>query len=354
MHKTAPEIRSVLIDEHLHEHPRIEILIESFPQAQLIWIAHDETLLRLQGLHPASITHSARREVLITRNAGSFFKSLDPAPGMRDPEREGHFRLEMFQGCPGHCIYCFCRTYLQCRHPVIFINIEDAQRPIDCDSGSKTVITGDVADSLALGAASSIMHQIAAEQFPDFHFELRSKFSLPSKFEMLNPKQFRLDWSLAPDEWVKSNEPGTASLNERLFAIHKAIKHGFPVGLRLDPIQSYHGADFSYMDLIRTIKRLFRGWKPVEFTLGSYKLCSELKAHIRQQSPRSKINAIEWILGEDSKYRPARSLRIPAYRRLIDQIDSSFPGVDIQLSMEPEWVWALFPRCRATHNKPSC
>ncbi len=328
-----------LIDDSLVHHPIIRDVLSYCRLLPVEWFTERD------GHSLQSSRSRAHRSVVITRNPGLFFKSMDTSGTASEPERAGRYRFEMLQGCPGRCLYCFCRCYLDTRQPHVFLNIEDAKR--EKRPGIKNrLVTGDIADSLALGPLSLLVHEYAATCLPDSCFELRSKFALPPGWLRLDPRRFRLDWSLSPRQAIRSFEPGTDPLDSRLDSIAKAVQAGFPVGLRLDPIQSYISDDPSYCDLVREIGTRMRGWTPEAIVLGAYKLTPELRRLILKSSPSSEINKLEWTLCEDAKYRPSRALRIPTYRKLIDLIDSSFPGVQIQLSMEPEWVWSLFPRCR--------
>ncbi len=332
-------VSQFLIDDSLTRHPLIGELLACCRPIPVAWFSNSaEQLLR-------SIRGQSTRTVVITRNPGLFFKPMHASGGIPDPERIGHYRFDMLQGCPGRCLYCFCRCYLNTPSPHVFLNIEDATGEPACRVPSR-LVTGDIADSLALGSLSLLLHEYAAICLPDSRFELRSKFALPPGWQRLDPRRFRLDWSISPARAIRSFEPGTDHLDTRLDSIGKAVQAGFPVGLRLDPLQNYASDDLSYVELICEIARRMRGWMPEAIVLGAYKLTPELRQLILKTSPLSGINTIEWTLCEDAKYRPSRALRIPLYRRMIDQIDACFPGVQIHLSMEPAWVWNLFPRCR--------
>jgi DNA repair photolyase len=336
-----PAIRNILIDEAIIDAPVTELVLDTLKEIPAERISNEEAGLRLQGKYPdSSALPTAKRTLLITVNHGRFLKPLDSSDSGCDPERSGKYRLDFIQGCPMDCRYCFCQSYLQCHHTVLFANVESIVK--ECHENpvlsNATWITGDVADSLCLGHASILLHRYLAEIFTTPLWELRTKLPLPSDWR-LDPERVRLDWSLSPDTVIADLEPGTASASRRIEDVARVVGEGYRCGIRFDPIQPTNWRDEDYRELINSLKSALDHRVPDLFVIGCYKSSNDLKKRIRQRFPRSGLTGEEWVSSFDGKLRPFRSIRLESYRRIIDLIRSVFPTSVIHLSMEPDWIW---------------
>jgi spore photoproduct lyase len=60
-------------------------------------------------------------------------------------------------------------------------------------------------------------------------------------------------FSLSPENVIKRFEARTASLSKRLDAIAQCAEHGWPIGLRFDPILYFNGFESHYHDLVEAV-----------------------------------------------------------------------------------------------------
>ncbi|HPQ41858.1 MAG TPA: hypothetical protein PLV45_15935, partial [bacterium] len=237
-----------------------------------------------------------------------------------------------------------------CHHTVAFMNIDQLSVQIESVSsavipGSMRLVTGDIADSLALGDVSVAMHAYAAEVIPGSRFEMRSKCALPESFRQLDPRRFRMDWSLSPEPSRRACEPGTAPVDRRIESAARARAAGFEVGIRLDPLQPARIDRLEYDALLRQIRDGMAPHRPDHFVIGSYKMSRELLLRIRDRFPGHPLPGYEWTVCADGKLRPFRGIRLPSYALILELLKDYFPGIPVRMSMELPFVLNLLEFC---------
>ncbi len=331
--------KKILVDESVLEHPLTSHFLDALTSVPRRIISVEEVNARLRGaVGQIESPAKAKQTLLITRNPGSFLKYMGTDPDVCDKRRQASWRLDMFQGCPADCTYCFCQQYLSCHHVTIFVNLNDLVVP-PFDRQKVTIVTGDIADSLALGNLSIIAHNYISSLLPkEYVIELRSKFNLPDTWTLLDPERFKLDWSLTPlDQWRK-NEYGTPNPAQRIASAAMAAKRGYRVGIRLDPLQPDMIDPDCYRQILMDLKQAMQPAQPTEFTIGSYKMSAELLEKIRVRFPNSPLPAYEWGRGKDGKLRPFKFIRLRSYQLIYGLVGELFPEIPIYLSMEPSFI----------------
>ncbi|MBN1879538.1 hypothetical protein JW823_05450 [bacterium] len=330
----------IIVDQSVEDYPLTSLILEDVPRHRIRRIGRPEAVSLLRGETGDGKTLPFAKSVLmLTRNTGSFFKFMGNDPGITDCQRERSYRFELLQGCPADCCYCFCQSYLGCHHIVVFTNVEDAlQQPLPEDG---VLVTGDIADSLALGAISIVIHEHIASVLTHARFEIRSKFGLPHNWRLLDPSRFRIDWTMSPESYWRLNESGTASPKIRIASAAKACRQGFSVGIRLDPLQPDRIDPAEYDHLIRSLRSELPENAPDAIILGSYKMSSELLAMIRERFPKNPLPGYEWTRCPDGKIRPFRTNRIASYRDVLVLLERDFPGIPVFLSMEISYILNL-------------
>ncbi|MGB3974800.1 MAG: hypothetical protein WBM02_03955 [bacterium] len=331
--------KKILVDESVFDYPLTTRFLHALSSIPRRIITLEEVDARLRGkVVEASHPAEAKRTLLITRNSGSFLKYMGTDPDVGDTCRQASWRLDMFQGCPADCSYCFCQQYLSCHHVVAFVNFDDLAVPA-FDAEKVSIVTGDIADSLALADLSIIAHHYISSFLPEnCLIELRSKFCLPSSWRRLNPERFKLDWSLTPPDQWRKNEHGTSDPAQRIQSAATAAKLGYKVGIRLDPLQPDAIDHDHYKKLLLDLKQAMKPAQPTEFTIGSYKMSSELLEKIRSRFPSSPLPGYEWGRGKDGKLRPFKFVRLRSYQIIFSLIDEIFPGIPAYSSIEQNYV----------------
>jgi spore photoproduct lyase len=282
---------------------------------------------------------------LLKYHEGRFVKDFPVTPGAPPC---GEKYIAALQGCLYDCSYCYLRSYLADNTITLLVNSEKMEEDIReaLLSGTVRLTTGELSDSLALdhitGLTSSILTQLEGTGAV---IEARTKSAnvdhLPGvngSDQDLARRHLLVTWTLSPPEAVEQQEPGTATLDERIEAISKVSAAGIRYAIRFDPIIPFYWDADSYERLLFWIKDVAET-APLRIELGVLRFPPGLADSVRKDSPFSQILHGEYIRDREGKIRLYRPMRIAIYRELASTIDILFPGTAIELSQEDRTVW---------------
>ncbi|MBI3782606.1 MAG: radical SAM protein [Deltaproteobacteria bacterium] len=250
--------------------------------------------------------------------------------------------------CPYDCSYCFLQEYLA-NNPAlkVFTNAGDGLTEVDTVLRARPertfrIGTGELADSLALDHLTDL----SCELVPFFAersnaiLELKTKSNVIDNLLRLDPKdRVVVSWSVNSAVMMREEEPGSASLDERLAAAAEVQAAGYKIGFHFDPLVAHDGWEEAYRDTVTQIFRRLDTRRVAWVSLGSLRLTSQLKALIRQRPQVSRTALTELVVGDDGKERVWRGLRVKMYRRMLQwlrDVDSCLP---LYICMEPASVW---------------
>lgn len=276
---------------------------------------------------------------------GRFVKDFPVTPGAPPC---GEKYVAALQGCVYDCSYCYLRSYLSGNSITLLVNSEKMKSDINeaLLGGTVRLTTGELSDSLALdhvtGITSSILEMLEGT---DAVIEARTKSANVDHLPGVNGHDIELarrnllvTWTLSPPGAVRDEEPGAASLDERLEAIRKVSAAGIRYAIRLDPIIPYYWDHDSYVELLSSIKDA-AGTNPLRIELGVLRFPPGLADSVRKDLPFSPVLHGEYIRDREGKTRLYRPMRISIYRELAGLIDDIMPGTDVELSQEDRTVW---------------
>jgi spore photoproduct lyase len=282
---------------------------------------------------------------LLKYHEGRFVKDFPVTPGAPPC---GEKYIAALQGCPYGCSYCYLRSYLADNTITLLVNSEKMEEDIReaLLSGTVRLTTGELSDSLALdhitGLTSSILTRLEGTGAV---IEARTKSAnvdhLPGvngSDQDLARRHLLVTWTLSPPEAVDQQEPGTATLDERIEAISKVSAAGIRYAIRFDPIIPFYWDADSYERLLFWIRDVAET-APLRIELGVLRFPPGLADIVRKVSPFSQILHGEYIRDHEGKIRLYRPMRIAIYRELASTIDILFPGTAIELSQEDRTVW---------------
>jgi spore photoproduct lyase len=255
-------------------------------------------------------------------------------------------------GCPYNCSYCFLHTFYGKDEIVVYDNEESilaqvsgymrkAEEPL-------RIGTGQYSDSLALdrktGLSKKLIELFAGQ---DKHLlELKTKSAEVDHLLDLDHKgRTVFAWSVNPEEVVKNEEVGAATLGQRIKAAEKCAAAGYPVAFHFDPIIYPHTKNFGVgmypgweEDYKGVVELIFSRIDPegiAWISLGALRFAPELK----QKFPRSRITQGEMDMGEDGKMRYPEQKRIEIFKRMQEFIRPRSAGVFVYLCMESAKIW---------------
>ncbi|MFT4562047.1 MAG: spore photoproduct lyase, partial [Gammaproteobacteria bacterium] len=145
--------------------------------------------------------------------------------------------------CPFDCRYCFLQGMFTSANYVLFVNYEDFVIEIHeaCTrhEGPVHIFSGYDCDSLALEPLTGFANYFidALSDLNNVVLELRTKSTQIRSLIAKEPtERCVVAMSLAPESIGETLEHGAASLKDRLAALRRLQTHGWPIGLRFDPL----------------------------------------------------------------------------------------------------------------------
>jgi spore photoproduct lyase len=283
--------------------------------------------------------------LFLMRRRGAFVKDFPTTP--HSPPCGEKYIITMLN-CPYTCSYCYLQSYLEHGSLVLFTDLErmkeEVARSISRDV-PKRITTGEMSDSLALDELTGT----TLDLLPLFEgsgtlFEVRTKSSridhiLRASGAREEKSNLVITWTLGPVDMIGREEPGTASLTERIEAMGRALRAGLRAGVRFDPVVPHYADMKSYESLIGEIARVAEGEPIDRFEIGALRFPPGLIEKVRSRNPRSALLRGEYVRGLEGKLRLYRPARVAIYRELALLVRERFPGVPIELSMESGDVW---------------
>lgn len=335
------EIDQIWIDREVEDHPqtiRILNILKDVP-ADVI----DDP----RGLKKRRDLSSAKKQLLLTLHRGNAFK---PCQGMGGAHTCCNLRvLDLISGCPMDCSYCVLQSYLA-NNPVtaVYVNIEAilaevAQFLSANQNRFFRICTGELSDSLALdwlAKTSEVLIPFFAGR-KNALLELKTKTTFVDHLlELRHKNRTVISWSVNTPDIIASEERGTATLDERLFAAQRAANAGFQVGFHFDPIiLTRTQADIA--DYLDVVDKIFEAVEPRQIawvSLGLLRYPPDLAEIATRRFAGTKIFTGE-LVPAGNKIRYPRFIREAALRPIWARLSEKLSPRKIYLCMETPAVW---------------
>jgi len=202
--------------------------------------------------------------------------------------------------------------------------------------------TGEFMDSLAIKELDDVNKELAKMIKEDgnaiIEFKTKSKRIQP----MLNipaHKNIVLSWSLNPQSVINTEEPLTASLQERLESAKNAAEHGYSIALHLDPIFMEDSLLDEYIDLIDKTMSAVPASKIRWLSMGGFRYTEELKLCMLEKSGLNRTYLSgEFIRCNDGKYRYPRYKRVKFYNAIGCAV-KKYGNIKTYMCMEDSDLW---------------
>lgn len=231
----------IYIEEGIVTHPRACAIIDRFPDIPVVECSsYNEVFnrkaqdFRLQKKFPALILAAKKG------------KRVLPAPGEYGIGGDYNYYFSHMLNCLYDCRYCFLQGMYRSAHYVLFVNYEDFFDDILHISQSHNApdtethfFSGYDCDSLALEPVSAFVTELLPllPRLGNARIELRTK-STQIRQLLASPASANciIAYTLTPDRYARALEHRAPDLHSRLKALQKLQGHGWPVGLRFDPL----------------------------------------------------------------------------------------------------------------------
>ena len=286
--------RIVYVERAIRDHPRTKAVLSRLRGATIVPCERYGEVFnprrqsfRLQKGRPALILASKEGELALPTPAGY---GIGAGPG---------YYFSHLLNCPYDCRYCFLQGMYRSAHHVLFVNFEDFESAIDGIRARHRgqpvcFFSGYDGDSLALeGLTGFVEHFLQAfGARPDATLELRTKSARTRELLARDPlPNVVVAYSLSPRAVADALEHGAPSAAARLEALAAVAEHGWPVGLRFDPVIHHEGFRQSYGDLFEEVFARISPGAIHSVTLGAFRLPAPFHRRMTDQDPAEPLFA---------------------------------------------------------------
>lgn len=250
----------------------------------------------IPGTTPAGMYAHAKKTLLVTINKD---KKLDVCKPSAD------YQFSLVSNCPAHCEYCYLQStqgskpYLK-----VFVNLEDIFSVIEDhirQNGDKitTFEAASLGDPLALEHITGSLAKTIAFFAGLEHGRLRVVTKFPhvdSLLDLPHNRHTLFRVSINTDYVISTFEHNTASLDERMEAIAKLGRAGYPIGFIVAPIMQHENWKEAYDSLFKKLEeRLGPELSRTELTfeLIQHRFTAVVKELILQRFPNTRLDMDE-------------------------------------------------------------
>jgi len=324
--------------------PRANAICRVYPDVEVVEmsdISHNRVDLNQTDLLS---THYQGKQTLVlgVHNSALRFSEED---GNACPN---YWHFSPYGFCPYDCKYCYLAGTPGVKFsPTIkvFLNLEQILGQIEKTARRLTEPTafylGKLQDSLALDSLtgySRIMVPFFARQKFAAMTLLTKCGNVDNLLDLEHNARTILSWSLNPPQVSKMFETNVPSISERISAMQKCAKAGYPVRaivMPIIPIENWKQVYCQFLKAILTNIELDR------ITLGQ--ICSYSTAMQLTEEKLGKQNAISNQLKKakspDGRVRFPDQLRTDVYKHLIGCIEQFQPDLQISLCLEEKNIF---------------
>ncbi|MCI7062446.1 MAG: radical SAM protein [Lachnospiraceae bacterium] len=280
----------IYVEDAVREHPRTKEILKRFPDARQISIHHYKDVfcrkkqnVAMQTKHPMLIL-AAKQGRLI----------YEGAPVCQSFGNEYFYYTSCVMNCIYDCEYCYLKGMYPSGNIVIFVNIEDIFAELEDILKRHQVylcVSYDT-DLMALEDLTGFVEMW--EEFVQSHsgvrIEIRTKCGRTDLWDRLVPdKNVIFSFTLSPERIQASCEHGTATLDERIRCIARAIELGFPVRLCFDPIIYCPGWRREYDTMLEKVEAQIDMGKIWDISVGSFRISQDYIKKLRRSQRDSSV-----------------------------------------------------------------
>jgi spore photoproduct lyase len=314
---------------------------------------YDASICRQDFVDP--VMEKEEKEIIYMRQKGRWLKRC---PGTQRHICCNYVVINSISGCPFNCTYCYLHTYLNRPGIAVYNNHEELIKEVQSffENNPNTyyrIGTGEFSDSLALDKTNGLSEKLIelfAQQATHI-LELKTKsVEIDHLLGLKHNGKTVFAWSINPEIIIRSEELGTASLEERLNAARRCSDAGYPVAFHFDPIIYYQGWEEDYGELVEKIFSAVEEKNIAWISLGALRYPPEQKGIMERKFPHSRITLGELTIGEDNKLRYLKPIRSELFKKMQASIRSYSKEVYVYLCMESADIWKAARIVNQTKN----
>jgi len=315
-----------------------------YPNTQVVEqsnIPHNR--IEIEQVNPVKLHYSGKRTLVL-----GVHKSAVQYSREEENTCPNYWHFSCYGFCPYDCQYCYLAGTPGVKYSPsvkIFVNLPEILDKISSIAlkydRPVSFYLGKLQDALALDPItgySRTMVPFFAEQKNARLIILTKSAEVSNLLDIDHRKHTYLSWSLNPHQVCSQFERNVPSIDQRISAMQKCAKAGYPlraVIMPIIPIPDWQDAYARFLEkLLKTV--------PLErITLGQ--ICSFSAAKHLMELKLGKNNLISNLLGKnqskDGRFRFPKDLRINIYRYLIKSIKAQCPDLQVGLCLEEKGIF---------------
>ncbi len=291
----------------------------------------------IPGNNPTQVYAEAKKTLVVRVHKDMDFPSCKPS---------AHYQLPLVSSCPGLCEYCYLQTRLGPRPYIrVYANIEEilteAKRLISLREPQITVFEGAAtSDPLAVEHITGSLRR-SIEFFGAIE---HARFRFVTKFADVDPiigayhqGRTRVRFSVNADHVIRSYEHSTGTLEQRLDAIGRVSRDGYPVGIMIGPVIIFDGWKEQYRSLLdRLSTALGDAVTDLPMEIIAHRFTSRAKNNILSVFPNSGLPMQEedrkLVYGQFgyTKYVYTKEIMDEVRDFFTEEVARRLPGASIQ------------------------
>ena len=323
----------------LQQRNLVEAICSVYPKARIVEkLDQPHNRVQLDSTDPLRLHYQGKRTLVL-----GIHKSALRYSDEEDNTCPNYWHFSPYGFCPYDCQYCYLAGTPGVKYSPtvkIFLNLPEILNHIDRVASQlaepAAFYLGKLQDALALdpltGYSRIIIPFFARQRYARLIL-LTKSVNVENLLDLDHKQHTILSWSLNPPEVSSAFERNVPSPDERIAAMQKCNKVGYPARAVIMPIIPIDGWQNVYTKFIENLLEL----TPLNrVTLGQ--ICSysaALKLTERKLGRKNPIsNRLEKVKSNDGRVRFPLKLRIQVYSYLIDTIKKLQPQLHIGLCME--------------------
>jgi spore photoproduct lyase len=335
------------IDERSRNSLVAQRLQEALPSNQITFVT-EAPLKKVRGTLTAEQFSESKKLVYVKPYEGQFFRRCPGATQKKTLTCCNYYVLNLGQQCNMNCSYCYLQSYINTPYMMIYSNIDQALGELDEMAAQHAhlpyrVGTGEVIDSLSMDHFTLYSRELIEffKKYPKWILEFKTKSDKVDQFlDCEHAGNVVVSWSINTEFITRTEEHGTATLDQRLAAARKCADRGFKVAFHIDPLILHAGWEAGYRDLCERINNLFRPDEVHIMSLGTLRFQPEQRHIMRERfGLESQVTRAEMFSSEGGKLRYDAEIRQKMYRHVIDCFGELNPKWKIFLCMETPETW---------------
>ncbi|MGR8921837.1 MAG: spore photoproduct lyase family protein [Gammaproteobacteria bacterium] len=326
-------IDTIYLEREVATHPRSRELLARFARARVIGC---ERYAEVFNRARQDFRVQKRRPALIL--AARHGRRVLPAPPGYAVAPGRSFYFSHMLNCLYDCRYCFLQGMFRAAHYVLFVNFEDFVADIRAAAAARPdepawFFSGYDCDSLALEPVTGFARHFvpALDAIDNAWLELRTKSTQVRALLERDPAPRTVcAFSLNPPSVAAAHEHRAPAVAQRLDAMQRLGRHGWPLALRFDPLLLVTDFRQTYGEFFRDVLARLEGLPLHSITLGAFRLPRAYFRRTRALYPDEPLLAQDYA-DEDGVvgYRREDERAMLAWARA--ELESLAPGAPVLL-----------------------